>query len=150
MATRRYRSPARERAAASTRSLILDAAAENFSLNGYPSATIAGIARTADVGVNTVYTAFGSKARLLATLITTAADNEITWHFDEVVGEASTGAAVIGQLAESVRQNTGAGTAWSPLPWRTVAPTRSSPKPGTQRCTATASASGRPDGLPVP
>jgi AcrR family transcriptional regulator len=90
----------RERAAASTRAHILQAAAAVFAANGYPRTTINEIAAHAEVGVNTVYSVFGTKANLLAVLINNAVDNPVIESTAPVVREARTGPAVIRDIAQ--------------------------------------------------
>lgn len=98
----------RERAAASTRAHILQAAAEVFASNGYPRTTINEIAAHAEVGVNTVYSVFSTKANLLATLINDAIDHPVAVCAPE---DTKTGPAVIRDLAQVVRDNTERGYA---------------------------------------
>jgi AcrR family transcriptional regulator len=95
----------RERAAALTRAHILQAAATVFASNGYQRTTINEIAAHAEVGVNTVYTVFGTKANLLAALITDAVDNPATTTVEPAAQEAKTGPAVIRGLAQTCRDN---------------------------------------------
>ncbi|PKW28110.1 TetR/AcrR family transcriptional regulator [Phycicoccus duodecadis] len=63
--TRLYRSPARAERAAATRSAILDAAAALFAGSGFAGTTVAAVARTAGVSVDTVYASVGRKPELL-------------------------------------------------------------------------------------
>ncbi|MGH9133320.1 MAG: TetR/AcrR family transcriptional regulator, partial [Ilumatobacteraceae bacterium] len=64
--TRRpYRSTRRKQQAARTRSDVLAAAVRLFAEHGWSGSTLAAIAREADVAVETVYGAFGSKKGLL-------------------------------------------------------------------------------------
>ncbi len=67
--TRRYSSAVRDEQAARTRSRILDAAAELFLRDGYGRTTMKGIADRAGVARDTVHAVFGSKARVLTSLI---------------------------------------------------------------------------------
>lgn len=69
---RTYHSPRRAAAAAATRQAILAAARSEFLHNGYTATTIAGIARAANVAVDTVYTSVGRKPALFRTLIETS------------------------------------------------------------------------------
>lgn len=69
---RTYHSPRRAAAAAATRQAILAAARSEFLRNGYTATTIAGIARAANVAVDTVYTSVGRKPALFRTLIETS------------------------------------------------------------------------------
>jgi AcrR family transcriptional regulator len=69
---RPYRSPRREEQARQTRSRICAAAAAQFLDRGYVGATIRDIAAEAGVAVPTVEAAFGTKARLLKTVIDAA------------------------------------------------------------------------------
>jgi AcrR family transcriptional regulator len=105
VARRQYHSVVRERAAALTRAQILQSAATVFASNGYPRTTINEIAAHAEVGVNTVYTVFGTKANLLATLIQDAADHSASAD-DKHARAPKTGAAVIRDLAQLRRDNT--------------------------------------------
>lgn len=66
---RPYSSPLREEQAARTRDRILDAAGALFEQEGYARTTINAIASSAKVAPDTVYSAFGSKARVLTALI---------------------------------------------------------------------------------
>jgi AcrR family transcriptional regulator len=63
--TRAYRSPVRAEQAESTRRAVLAAARELFTSGGYAATTVADIARTAGVSVDTVYAAVGRKPQLL-------------------------------------------------------------------------------------
>jgi len=67
--TRKYSSPVREEQAARTRARILDAASELFLERGYGRTTMQEIADRAGVARDTVHTVFGSKARVLTSLI---------------------------------------------------------------------------------
>ena len=62
---RSYDSSRRRAQAEQTRSLVTRAARDLFIEQGYGHTTVADIARAADVSVETVYVAFGSKATLL-------------------------------------------------------------------------------------
>lgn len=66
---RAYSSPVRRQQAALTRARILDAAAELFISKGYARTTIRQMAEAAQVSPDTVYAVFGSKARVLTSLI---------------------------------------------------------------------------------
>lgn len=65
---RRYRSPSRKAAAASTRSAVLHAARELFTAEGY-ACPIARIAERAGVAVDTVYASVGRKPELIRAVI---------------------------------------------------------------------------------
>ena len=67
--TRRYSSPVRDEQAARTRTRILDAAAELFLERGYGGTTMKDIAARAGVARDTIHDAFGSKAKVLTSLI---------------------------------------------------------------------------------
>ncbi|MFJ1916224.1 TetR/AcrR family transcriptional regulator [Streptomyces sp. NPDC088147] len=69
MSTRPYRSSVRDQAAELTRTAILDAAERLFAEHGYARITVARVAEAADVAVNTVYAAFGTKAGLVVALM---------------------------------------------------------------------------------
>jgi AcrR family transcriptional regulator len=62
---RRYRSTRRREQAEETRRRIIDAAYNLFVARGYGRTTIAEVARSAGVAVETVYAAYGNKATLL-------------------------------------------------------------------------------------
>jgi AcrR family transcriptional regulator len=69
---RRYDSRRRQAQATQTREDILAAARLVFVEHGYSGATMAAIARTADVVVETIYRTFGSKAGLFKTVVRAA------------------------------------------------------------------------------
>jgi len=69
---RRYNSPRRAEQAAATRGDILKAARELFVGRGYAATTIAEIARSAQVAVDTVYATVGRKPALLREVLETA------------------------------------------------------------------------------
>ncbi len=60
-----YHSPLRDGQARETRRRVLASASELFLEQGYPSTTIAAVARRAGVSADTVYSTFGSKGVLL-------------------------------------------------------------------------------------
>ena len=111
--------PRRQRADL-TRRRIVRAAHEEFLANGYHGATIAAIARRADVATQTVYFVFHTKAALISAVIDTAVlgENEPTppeatdwWHAIEVASSAPEalrhfvrGAAPIYQRAAGVSE----------------------------------------------
>src|SRR3954453_4419078 len=64
-----YRSPRRTRQAAETRLAILAAARELFARAGYTATTVAQIAASAAVSVDTVYATVGRKPALLRELV---------------------------------------------------------------------------------
>jgi AcrR family transcriptional regulator len=66
---RAYSSALRAEHAAQTRIRILQAAGELFEANGYARTTIREIAEAADVASDTVYAVFGTKGRVLTSLI---------------------------------------------------------------------------------
>jgi len=69
---RRYNSPRRAEQAAATRGDILKAARELFVSRGYAATTIAEVARSAQVAVDTVYATVGRKPALLREVLETA------------------------------------------------------------------------------
>ena len=71
-AKRRYNSTQRAAQAAATRRAVLDAAREVFVRRGYIGSTVAEIAATAGVAVDTLYATVGSKPVLLRELVETA------------------------------------------------------------------------------
>jgi TetR/AcrR family transcriptional regulator, regulator of cefoperazone and chloramphenicol sensitivity len=66
---RQYRSPRREAQARRTRERIVDAARRLWVERGFATTTMEGIAAEADVAVQTVYGAFGSKGAILTALL---------------------------------------------------------------------------------
>jgi AcrR family transcriptional regulator len=66
---RPYESTVRKEQAAQTRRRILEAAGELFGADGYGPTTIRRIAEAAGVAPDTVYATFGTKARVLTSLI---------------------------------------------------------------------------------
>jgi AcrR family transcriptional regulator len=69
---RGYHSPRREEQAAATRAAVLAAARELFVAQGYAKTTVAQIARSARVAVDTVYATVGRKPALLREVLETA------------------------------------------------------------------------------
>jgi TetR/AcrR family transcriptional regulator, regulator of autoinduction and epiphytic fitness len=69
---RRYNATRRQAQAARTRQDILTAAHQLFLERGYAGATIAAIAKAADVVVETIYRAYGSKAELFRAVVRAA------------------------------------------------------------------------------
>jgi len=69
---RPYRSPSRTERARRTRSRILEAAHRLFVERGYPATTIRAVAESAGVAVPTVELLFGTKPRLLTSVIDVA------------------------------------------------------------------------------
>jgi AcrR family transcriptional regulator len=63
---RRYDSRRREHRARTTRRAIVDAARDQFLSNGYATTTVASIAASAGVSVETVYKGFGGKPGLVS------------------------------------------------------------------------------------
>jgi TetR/AcrR family transcriptional regulator, regulator of autoinduction and epiphytic fitness len=75
---RRYESARRQQQARQTRRAILDAAARLFVEPGYAATPLTAVADEAQVAIQTVYKAFGSKQALLSALVdvTIAGDDE--------------------------------------------------------------------------
>ena len=69
---RRYHSPRRAAQARATRLAVLDAARTLFVAKGYAATTVADIAGTAQVSVDTVYASVGRKPALLRELVETS------------------------------------------------------------------------------
>jgi AcrR family transcriptional regulator len=67
--SRSYSSAVRQQQAARTRSLIVDAATDLFTSQGYARTTVRAIAERAGVAPDTVYASFGTKVRILTALI---------------------------------------------------------------------------------
>jgi AcrR family transcriptional regulator len=63
--TRRYESPRRREQARRTRRDVLESARDLFLARGYADTTMAAVAQAAGVSVETVYKAFGNKAKLV-------------------------------------------------------------------------------------
>jgi AcrR family transcriptional regulator len=63
---RRYDSRRRKRSARATRRAVVDAARHQFLSNGYAATTVASIASSAGVSVETVYKSFGGKPGLVS------------------------------------------------------------------------------------
>jgi AcrR family transcriptional regulator len=70
--SRSYRSPARQESARRTRMAILTAAGRLFSEQGYTGTTVAQIAATAAVSIDTVYSSVGPKPAIFRLLLETA------------------------------------------------------------------------------
>jgi AcrR family transcriptional regulator len=70
--TRTYRSPRRAQQAAATRHLILTAARELFTQQGYAATTVAEIASRAEVAVDTVYAGVGRKPEVMRAVLEAA------------------------------------------------------------------------------
>lgn len=68
----KYHSPLRARQAAQTRLAVIDAATRLFTGHGWAGTTVAAVAAEAGTAVETVYSAFGSKAGLLIAAIDAA------------------------------------------------------------------------------
>src|SRR5215467_1199664 len=66
---RRYDSSGRRERARQTRGEIIDAARELFLARGYAATTVAAIAGTAHVSVETIYKGFGGKPGLVRAII---------------------------------------------------------------------------------
>ncbi|MFI6424314.1 TetR/AcrR family transcriptional regulator [Promicromonospora sp. NPDC050880] len=92
---RTYRSPVRERAAASTRTAILDAAEALFAEQGYSRVTIGRIAQEAGVAQGTVYASFGSKTALIRGLTERAAEDGSIGAALAAIDEASDGRTIV-------------------------------------------------------
>lgn len=67
--TSRYHSPLRERQAAETRRIILDAAFELFAAKGWAATTLTAVAQSAGVSVDSIYSGFGTKSALLMEVV---------------------------------------------------------------------------------
>lgn len=68
----RYHSPLRQRQAAETRRIIIEAALSLFGSNGWAATTLTAVAEEAGVSVDAVYSGFGTKAALLMEVVETA------------------------------------------------------------------------------
>jgi AcrR family transcriptional regulator len=81
----RYKEDDRERAMSETRSALLDAAAEEFALEGYNGANINRISQSAGFAKGTVYNYFESKRALMQGLITDTAALHLGYIADRVM-----------------------------------------------------------------
>ncbi len=86
----------RERAAAATRTTILDAAEALFAEHGYSRVTIGRIAQEAGVAQGTVYASFGNKIALIRALTERAAEDDSIGAALAVVAEASDAREIAG------------------------------------------------------
>jgi AcrR family transcriptional regulator len=84
---RRYRSPVREAAAATTAERIISAATRRFSTQPYEQVSLEDIARDADVTVRTVIRRFGSKDGLFAAGAQAGAERVVTHRNEASVGD---------------------------------------------------------------
>jgi AcrR family transcriptional regulator len=74
--SRIYTSPARAKQAEATKAAILKAAAELFTRDGYTNTTLASVARTAGVALNTIYSSIGGKPALILALAQGGVDDD--------------------------------------------------------------------------
>ncbi|MEU1268569.1 helix-turn-helix domain-containing protein [Streptomyces sp. NPDC005799] len=102
MTSRTYRSTVRDRAAAATRTAILDTAEALFAEHGYARITIKRIAEEADVAQGTVYAAFGSKPALVTALTERAADDSGIGEVLTAIEAAATGDEVVRLVVRSI------------------------------------------------
>ncbi|MEU2424057.1 helix-turn-helix domain-containing protein [Streptomyces sp. NPDC007851] len=102
MTTRTYRSTVRERAAAATRTAVLDTAEALFAEHGYARVTIKRIAEEAEVAQGTVYAAFGSKAALVTALTERAAGDAGIGEVLVAIESAPTGDEVVRLVVRSI------------------------------------------------
>jgi AcrR family transcriptional regulator len=103
VATRTYRSPRREQAAAHTRAAILDAAEELFAERGYANTTVNQVAAAAAVAPNTVYTSVGGKPQLVVALAERAAAHPVISSGLEAIDTMTDGREIIQLLAEGTK-----------------------------------------------
>jgi AcrR family transcriptional regulator len=100
MSPRGYNSPVRQKAAAITREIILDAAVDLFFDRGYAATSIGDVAERADVSPNTVYAIFGNKAQLVLSLVNRVnEDPEIEAWVARAIA-ADSGAEVVETIAQ--------------------------------------------------
>lgn len=79
----------RQRQALATRAQIADAARRLFAERGYVATTIAAIAETADIPAPTIYSAFGTKSKILQDIAVRAvATLDVDRHHEEALAEA--------------------------------------------------------------
>jgi AcrR family transcriptional regulator len=92
-ATRPYHAPLRAAAAERTRASIVSAAQARFEEDGWARTTIPAVADSAGVSPKTVEAQFGTKANLLAVVVTTIgrspADVEASRHFQQAMSALS-------------------------------------------------------------
>ena len=84
---RRYRSPVREAAAATTAQRIIEAATSRFSTLPYEQVSLEDVARDADVTVRTVIRRFGSKDELFAAAVEAGVERVLAHRNEVPVGD---------------------------------------------------------------
>jgi AcrR family transcriptional regulator len=101
---RAYDASGRQEQARATRARIRDAAKELFVDHGYAGTSIGAIAKAAGVAPQTIYGAFGSKAKLLGEVIevTLAGDDEPIAVFDRPESQRVTAAATSGEAVTAL------------------------------------------------
>ena len=102
---RSYRSVHRERAAAATREVILDAAEALFLEHGYAATTVAAIAERADVALTTIYGSVGNKAGIVLALIERGAGDPAIRSTTDEVRASDTASGAIEALVKGVRES---------------------------------------------
>jgi AcrR family transcriptional regulator len=95
----------RAQSAAQTRELILRAALEHFTRDGYARATVNDIAKSAGVVVATVYTSVGGKPVLLEQLVREGVERDVVARTLERVALATTGRQVVDLIAAGTRES---------------------------------------------
>jgi AcrR family transcriptional regulator len=93
----------RAQSAATTRELILRAAQERFTADGYAGATVNDIAKAAGVVVATVYTSVGGKPVLLEHLVRAGVEDSKVAESAARVAQATTGREVIDAITDGTR-----------------------------------------------
>ncbi|MEW2545027.1 TetR/AcrR family transcriptional regulator [Streptomyces sp. NPDC047002] len=104
MSPRPYRSTVRERAAASTRNAILDAAESLFAEHGYPRVSVSRVAEAAEVAAGTVYASFGSKPALVVGLMERAAAEAAVSRMLVAVEAAADGREIVALSVSAARR----------------------------------------------
>lgn len=99
---RPYRSSQRDRAAAHTRNVILEAAEHLFTERGFAQTTVADIAQRADVAVTTVYGSVGSKSGIVLALMEQGTKDPLIEETAERVRRAATPEESIDELSAGV------------------------------------------------
>lgn len=100
---RPYRNDRRARAAAATRTTILDTALRLFVEHGYAKVTISDIAREAGTAVPTVYASTGGKSAILTVLINRGVDDPVVERTLDAVRTAPDARAAVAAMAHGVR-----------------------------------------------
>jgi AcrR family transcriptional regulator len=105
MPSRSYRSPVRQDAALRTRGALLDAAEQSFAEHGYARVRIAGVAKSAGVAVNTVYTSVGGKPELVRAIVDRYVDHPVVQSALADLDDSPTADRLVVDLVAGVRSS---------------------------------------------